>query len=49
MKHKRCDTCGEPAINGAYQANGEIEWYCETHRYDATLHPFDSEALGQWS
>jgi hypothetical protein len=47
MKHKKCDTCGEAAINGVH-VNGGIEWYCERHEYEATLHPFSSEALGQW-
>lgn len=47
MKYKVCDTCGEPAINGARNGD-EIEWYCAVHEYEARLHPFDSEALGQW-
>jgi hypothetical protein len=46
MKHKVCDTCGNAAINGVHTADG-IEWYCERHEYEATLHPFSSEALGQ--
>ena len=46
MKHKVCETCGEPAINGAIHAGG-IEWYCARHEYEARLHPFSSEALGQ--
>lgn len=46
MKHKVCDTCGDPAINGVHVNDG-IEWYCERHEYEATLHPFSSEALGQ--
>lgn len=46
MKYKTCDTCGEPAINGAYHAD-HIEWYCARHEYEARMHPFSSEALGQ--
>jgi|GEM_PF-1992562 len=45
MKHKVCDTCGAPAINGVYTATG-IEWGCALHH--DTTHPFDSDALGQW-
>lgn len=48
MKFKRCDTCGEPAINGAYGLGGEIEWYCAEHEHEAREHPFSSDALGQW-
>ncbi len=50
MKHKVCDTCGEPAINGVRTncVDQPIEWYCARHEYEATLHPFSSEALGQW-
>ena len=47
MKHKHCNTCGEPAINGVYGITG-IEWYCQNHEVEATIHPFSSEALGQW-
>jgi len=47
MLHKVCDTCGEPAINGVRKGDG-VEWYCQHHEYEARLHPFDSEALGQW-
>lgn len=47
MKHKVCETCGMPAINGVRKADG-VEWFCAAHEYEATLHPFDSEALGQW-
>ena len=47
MKYKKCDTCGDPAVNGVYRPEG-IEWFCEMHRYEATLHPSSSEALGQW-
>jgi len=42
-----CSTCGEAAINGVRTPTG-IEWYCARHEYEAHLHPFDSEALGQW-
>ena len=47
MKYKRCDTCGEPAINGVHGITG-IEWFCKNHEVEATMHPFSSEALGQW-
>ena len=47
MLYKVCDTCGNAAINGV-RVNDTVEWYCERHEYEATLHPFDSEALGQW-
>lgn len=47
MKHRFCNTCGDNAVNGVHTSTG-IEWFCERHRYEATLHPFDSEALGQW-
>lgn len=47
MAHKVCGTCGEPAINGARDGD-QIEWYCAAHEYEARLHPFDSDALGQW-
>jgi hypothetical protein len=46
MKYKFCDQCGAPAVNGVYTANG-VEWFCEEHEYDATMHPFDPESLGQ--
>lgn len=46
MKHKTCDTCGAPAINGVYGIGGEIEWGCALHH--DTSHPFSSDALGQW-
>lgn len=46
MKHKSCDTCGGPAINGVYRDDGSIEWGCEIHH--DTTHPFSSEGLGQW-
>lgn len=42
MRHKFCQTCGEPAVNGVYSPFGQdngIEWQCEQHR-DNT-HPFD--------
>jgi len=45
MKHKLCDTCGAPAINGVHTITG-IEWGCELHH--DTSHPFSSDALGQW-
>lgn len=48
MKYKVCDTCGEPAINGV-RNGAEVEWYCERHEYEARLHPFSDEALGQWA
>ena len=48
MKYRKCDTCGEAAVNGVYGLGGEIEWFCEAHRYDATEHPFSSDVLGQW-
>lgn len=48
MKHKVCDTCGGPAINGVYLPGGGIEWGCEIHHYDNMTHPYDSDALGQW-
>jgi len=44
MKHKVCDTCGAPAINGVHTITG-IEWGCRLHH--DTTHPFDSDALGQ--
>lgn len=47
MKWKVCDTCGDAAVNGVRHEDG-VEWFCENHRYEATLHPFDSDALGQW-
>ena len=47
MLYKICHTCGDPAVNGVHHGD-RIEWYCQNHEYDATLHPFDSEALGQW-
>lgn len=48
MKHKKCDTCGEAAINGVYTGDPDhpIEWGCRLHH--DTSHPFSSEALGQW-
>lgn len=45
MKHKVCDTCGAPAINGVYGLGGRIEWGCFLHH--DTSHPFSSDALGQ--
>lgn len=47
MKFKVCADCGDPAVNGLH-LNGQIEWFCQRHMTENNLHPFDSEALGQW-
>jgi len=46
MKHKLCDTCGAPAINGVYTNDPDkpIEWGCELH-HDTT--PITA-GHGQW-
>jgi len=46
MKHKVCDTCGAPAINGVYTNDPDrpIEWGCILH-HDTT--PITA-AHGQW-
>jgi hypothetical protein len=43
MKHKKCDTCGAPAINGVYLAD-RIEWGCRLH-HDTTSF---MDGHGQW-
>ena len=47
MKHKFCAHCSSRAVNGVYTITG-IEWLCEWHMAEASTHPFDSDALGQW-
>lgn len=49
MKHKFCADCGEKAVNGLRMPNGRIEWFCERHMVENNVHPFNSEALGQWT
>lgn len=46
MKHKFCDTCGAPAINGVYTNDPDrpIEWGCALH-HDTT--PITA-GHGQW-
>lgn len=46
MKHKTCDTCGAPAINGVYTNDPDhpIEWGCALH-HDTT--PITA-GHGQW-
>jgi hypothetical protein len=40
MKYKKCDTCGDPAINGVY-INDTIVWGCLNHH--DTTHLFDTD------
>jgi endogenous inhibitor of DNA gyrase (YacG/DUF329 family) len=46
MAHKKCDTCGAPAINGVYTNDRDrpIEWGCALH-HDTT--PITA-GHGQW-
>ncbi|HEX8418974.1 MAG TPA: hypothetical protein VF638_03065 [Sphingomonas sp.] len=46
MTHKKCDTCGAPAINGVYTNDPDrpIEWGCRLH-HDTT--PITA-SHGQW-
>lgn len=48
MKHKDCEQCGEKAVNGLYEIDGRIHWYCANHMAENSSHPFSSDALGQW-
>ncbi|MEN3145732.1 hypothetical protein ABCW43_00295 [Neorhizobium sp. IRAMC:178] len=48
MKHKFCEDCGAPAVNGVHGMDGRITWHCARHMFDAQEHPFSSDALGQW-
>ena len=49
MKHKFCADCGERAVNGLHMPGGGVEWFCERHMIENNVHPFSTEALGQWS
>jgi hypothetical protein len=46
MTHKKCDTCGAPAINGVHTNDPDrpIEWGCRLH-HDTT--PITA-SHGQW-
>lgn len=48
MTHKNCEQCGEKAVNGLREFDGGIHWYCADHMAENSMHPFDSDALGQW-
>jgi hypothetical protein len=48
MKHKDCEQCSRKAVNGLYEIDGRIHWYCHDHLEMNSASPFSSESLGQW-
>lgn len=48
MKHKWCEQCDRRAVNGLYEIDGNIHWYCHDHMALNSAHPFSGDALGQW-
>lgn len=45
MAHKWCEQCERKAVNGLYEIDGNIHWYCHDHMAENSVHPFSSDAL----